>query len=326
MTSQNKPRVIKLPGQRLRQFATTLLKLHPLHSSPLTPPLPTSASPIRVVCISDTHNTQPDLPLGDVLIHAGDLSENGSFDEIQTQLRWLSSQPHCYKLLVAGNHDVLLDEAFLKKYPERKYGQTNTMHDLEWGSVHYLRDCSITLYFAVDGQHHDHVSSKPETRSLIVHGSPWTPQYGVSAFQHPREQDIWRNQIPTNADIVVTHGPPRLHLDTRDFYRAGCPFLAQEVARVRPRLVVFGHIHVSHGREDVVLDRVRRAYEDILNDRAGWGTMIWLATGVLLARLSSCFGSREKMITAARVTTFVNAAVVGGTKNELQNQSVIVEL
>jgi hypothetical protein len=89
---------------------------------------------------------------------------------------------------------------------------------------------------------------------------------------------------------------------------------------------VFGHIHVSHGREDVVLDPVRRAYEDILNNRAGWGTLIWLATGVLLARLSSCFGSREKMITAARVTTFVNAAVVGGTKNELQNQSVIVEL
>ena len=325
MGSENKPRVIKLPGQRRRNLATTLLKLHPLHSSPTTPST-TATSSVRIICISDTHNTQPDLPPGDVLIHAGDLTENGSYDEIQAQLTWLSGQPYRYKVLVAGNHDVLLDEAFLESYPERKYGQTKTIRDLDWGSVNYLRDSSITLDFAADSQGDGRRPGEPEGKKIVVYGSPWTPQYGVSAFQHPREQDIWADRIPSNADIVITHGPPRLHLDTRDFYRAGCPFLAQEVARVRPQLVVFGHIHVSYGREDVVLDRVRRAYEEIFSGWAGWGALSWMAAGVLLARVRGFFSTREKMMRAERITTFVNAAVVGGMKNELRNQPIAVEL
>lgn len=44
------------------------------------------ASPVRTVCISDTHNIQPELPDGDVLLHAGDLTNRGTFDELQAQL------------------------------------------------------------------------------------------------------------------------------------------------------------------------------------------------------------------------------------------------
>jgi hypothetical protein len=74
---------------------------------------------------------------------------------------------------------------------------------------------------------------------------------------------------------------------------------------------VFGHIHVSYGREDAVLDGVRRAYEEILGDWAGWEALGWMAAGVLLARVHSFFSSREKIIRAERITTFVNTAVVG---------------
>jgi hypothetical protein len=48
--------------------------------------------------------------------------------------------------------------------------------------------------------------------------------------------------------------------------------------------------------------------------------------------LSSLFRSRETTtmatttIRAARVTKFVNAAAVAGTKNEFQNQAIMVEL
>ena len=318
-TSQSKPRVIKLPGQRRRGLATAVRKLHPLHSSPL-PASRTPKSHIRVVCISDTHNTQPDLPSGDVLIHAGDLTENGSFDEVQEQLTWLSSQPHQYKLAIAGNHDVLLDAAFLERYPERRYGQDKTMQDLEWGSVHYLRDSSITLSFPSDD------NRRLEARSLTVYGSPWTPRYGVSAFQYPRDQDVWADRIPATADVVIVHGPPRLHLDTRDFYRAGCQFLAQEVARVRPRLVVFGHIHVSYGREDVVLDGTQRAYEEIMADWPAWGMLVWMAAQVLFARVYSVFRSRERALKTEKFTTFVNASVVAGPENKLVNQPIVVEL
>ena len=49
--------------------------------------------PIRVVCISDTHTLQYDhIPGGDLLIHAGDLTNDGTIPEIQQALNWLASE------------------------------------------------------------------------------------------------------------------------------------------------------------------------------------------------------------------------------------------
>lgn len=146
MTSQARPlSSIRLPGQRKRRVARRLLKLHLVCVLPAAQP--SREDTLRVVCISDTHNTRPELLFGDVLIHPGDLTETGSFDDIQTELRWLSSQPHQYKVFVAGNHDVLLDGEFLKEPPERRYGSLHTKEDLDWGSVIYLQNSSVTLDF-----------------------------------------------------------------------------------------------------------------------------------------------------------------------------------
>jgi hypothetical protein len=38
----------------------------------------------RIVCISDTHNSTVRLPKGDVLIHAGDLTNQGSYSEVRS--------------------------------------------------------------------------------------------------------------------------------------------------------------------------------------------------------------------------------------------------
>ncbi|KAK1771986.1 phosphoesterase [Phialemonium atrogriseum] len=315
---------IKLRGHRRRRIAQALLQLHRKFLS-LPPPWPKS-DPIRVICISDTHNKRPELPPGDLLIHAGDLTENGSFDEVQANLTWLSSQPHQYKVLVAGNHDVLLDEAFLSKYPERRYGQTRTKDDLDWGGVIYLEDSSITLKFAPHQPQTRQNGLRPKDRELTIFGSPWTPQYGVSAFQYRSDsQDHWAERfaaVGAKPDIVVTHGPPRLHLDARDFHRAGCPYLAGEVARVRPMLHVFGHIHASYGREDVVLDGVQRGYEEVVTGWAGWGTVVWMAVlmvGAVVRWLVCGMGE-------VGVTTFVNASFVGGRENEPRNAPIVVEL
>ncbi|AEO67564.1 uncharacterized protein THITE_2116460 [Thermothielavioides terrestris NRRL 8126] len=131
---------IKTRGQRKRRLAGAILARHCVKPCATAPP-----DPVRVVCVSDTHNKQPVLPPGDILIHAGDLTKNGSFDEVQAGVTWLSSQPHRFKILVAGNHDVLLDETFLERYPERRYGQSKTKKDLDWGDVIYLEDSTITL-------------------------------------------------------------------------------------------------------------------------------------------------------------------------------------
>ncbi|KAJ5671245.1 hypothetical protein N7507_000372 [Penicillium longicatenatum] len=74
----------------------------PIPATPLT-------TPIAIVCISDTHNSQPTIPDGDILIHAGDLTQSGSFQELQAALIWLNLLPYPTKIVIAGNHELLLD-------------------------------------------------------------------------------------------------------------------------------------------------------------------------------------------------------------------------
>lgn len=285
MDTQSQPlSSIRLPGQRKRRIAQHLLKLYSTCVRPATQP--SHEDKIRIVCISDTHNTRPELPHGDVLIHAGDLTENGSFDEVQTELRWLSLQPHRYKVFVAGNHDVLLDENFIQSYPERRYGSSRTRDNLDWGSVIYLQNFSIMLDFSrnIRGANASEIEESSEhvsrsVRRLMVYGSPFTPQYGTSAFQYSPNPHFWTElfaSLRTVPDILITHGPPKLHLDARGLHEAGCPYLAVEVARIRPRLHVFGHIHASYGRQDCIFNYMQRAYEEIMIGWGGWDTIGWM--------------------------------------------------
>jgi hypothetical protein len=79
-----------------------------LRGRPFLPPRDKPA--IRVVCISDTHDLKVDIPDGDILIHAGDLTNAGTVADIQKQLDWLREQPHAVKVVVAGNHDSWFDQ------------------------------------------------------------------------------------------------------------------------------------------------------------------------------------------------------------------------
>lgn len=56
----------------------------------------------RIVCISDTHNQTPKLPKGDILIYAGDLTNQGSYPELQKSVAWLERQDFEAKIVIAG--------------------------------------------------------------------------------------------------------------------------------------------------------------------------------------------------------------------------------
>lgn len=61
----------------------------------------------RFVCVSDTHGYTPSeggfkLPAGDVLIHAGDLTNQGSVAEIQRTIDWITKADFEVKIIVAG--------------------------------------------------------------------------------------------------------------------------------------------------------------------------------------------------------------------------------
>lgn len=62
----------------------------------------------RFVCISDTHNASPatgafKLPKGDVLIHAGDMTREGTPAELRRNLDWIENTDFEAQIVVAGN-------------------------------------------------------------------------------------------------------------------------------------------------------------------------------------------------------------------------------
>ena len=207
--------------------------------------------PIRVVCISDTHNNTQILPDGDLLIHAGDLTSGGSIAEIQNQLDWLKQQPHPEKVVIAGNHDSFFDLKSRRKEDEARQP--------DWGHIHYLERSGLTLSFP-----------NRANRQLHVYGAPEIPVCGGGsfAFQYPRLWDVWSNTIPKQIDVLITHTPPQYHLDLPA--ALGCKFLLSEVWRVRPTLHVFGHVHAGAGREAAYWDEGQRAYERIMTRKDGF--------------------------------------------------------
>lgn len=96
------------------------------------------------------------------------------------------------------------------------------------------------------------------------------PKHGSWAFAYPRTgPSPWKDAIPSDTNILVTHGPPKSHLDVR---RLGCEHLLREMWSManKPVLHVFGHIHGGYGQEMLFWDPFQAAYESAMNHDASW--------------------------------------------------------
>ena len=192
---------------------------------------------MKITFISDTHSKHnqvtSSLPGGDVLIHAGDISNKGHRSEIQDFIKWFSTiENYTHKIFIAGNHDfgcqdeVLAVEELLRLNPGSEY-----LYD------------DIFLIGDESDDYDDMVK---------VWGSPWQPEFYNWAFNLPRQgaelKAVW-NMIPSDVDILVTHGPPNGHLDYVDYAKqnVGCELLRDRIDRIKPKIHVFGHIHSSYG-------------------------------------------------------------------------------
>jgi predicted phosphohydrolase len=207
---------------------------------------------LRIVCLSDTHcaggDGSIDVPSGDLLIHAGDLTFKGTVDEIEHELAWLDSLPHKYKVVVAGNHDWLLSDKPPSSFRNWPLVRTKSKAKMlaQYPTLTYLQDASVTI------------------EGHVVYGSPWQPWYYDWAFNFPKSdrtthETAWAKwqEIPDDTNILVTHSPPRGILDNVNLGddRAGCPALRRRVDQLEHlRLHAFGHLHESYGREDFVAD------------------------------------------------------------------------
>ncbi|KAF3934438.1 hypothetical protein ABW19_dt0200120 [Dactylella cylindrospora] len=217
---------------------------------------PMASKSVRIVCISDTHNDDPSsrIPDGDILIHAGDMTDFGTVDELQKAYNWIAALPHKTKIVVAGNHDFGLDSNHPNYLPETV--ELFTSDAARAAGIHYINE-KIQTFSNYTSQQDDSV---PDLR---VYGNPRQPEflgkpYAFIYKPFPSETAVeaWKD-APAKEDktnIWVMHSPPIGRLDalpTRFKGLTGCEVQVKKIAAARPLLCVFGHYHFSWGVERV---------------------------------------------------------------------------
>lgn len=176
---------------------------------------------MRIVALSDTHfrHRCVAVPDGDVVIHAGDLTRSGDPAELADVMRWFARLPHPHKIFIAGNHDWVFEL------------QPDIAAGLIPEGVTYLQDSGNVI------------------EGVKFWGSPVQPAFLRWAFNKARGAEIDRHwqRIPTNTDVLITHGPPNGILDLVGEEHVGCEMLRRRLQIVRPACHIFGHIHCARG-------------------------------------------------------------------------------
>lgn len=167
---------------------------------------------MKILHLSDTHGMHrrlDNLPEADLVVHAGDFTMNGSEAEAIDFMNWFCDLPYAHKLFICGNHDECL------------YGARIDGLD---ANVTYLCNSGVRI------------------GGLAF--------YGVPMFMHDcvdGQQLKNYEHIPEDTDVLITHCPPLGILDEDGSIYYGSPELRERIARVRPRMHLFGHIHKQHG-------------------------------------------------------------------------------
>ncbi|KAL1612702.1 hypothetical protein SLS60_000931 [Paraconiothyrium brasiliense] len=283
--------------------------------------------------MSDTHGRQNEIfqwtPQSDVLLHCGDLTDDGSPEAIAQAIDAFLKVDAELKLFIAGNHDISLDKEYYLSE-----GGTEENH---------LKACSFisnaSIRFLEEGTHEFTLTSGAHFKIFV---SPWTPIHGSSAFQYRSNEDrfngasitpSWARNvgtetsiIPEGVDIVMTHGPPKFVLDkTADGSTPGCEHLRRAIARVRPRLHCFGHVHKGYGARRIRYDDKKKLTEEG-DDRMDLLTQEWVGKNQARRKGYASLppNSAEAFKKNKEETLMVNAAIMG--ENDPENMPWLVEL
>lgn len=180
-----------------------------------------------IVAVSDTHNSHRELvvPPGDVLIHSGDATDDGTEAELADFFDWLGSLPHRDKVFVPGNHDGLF--------------ATDTAKAMA------LVPAGVTVLIGAE--------AVLDGSGLVVCGGPWMPwnpslsgtNAAAFALGPSAREEAW-GRLHGYVDILVSHVPPLSVAGA-----AGDDLVDQAIWRASPRLAVCGHVHRARGRYEV---------------------------------------------------------------------------
>ena len=169
---------------------------------------------MKFIAISDTHgcHRQLNLPKGDVLLHAGDVCNQGNKEQVEDFLEWIKELDFEHKILIRGNHDIDL-----------KTGLSLLNDEMPKGVIQL-----------------DH--SGLEINNIPIWGIPFPLDW---------KNRTWES-IPGNTQILITHQPPFSILDHPPFSPSiGSKRLLQKVKSVQPKVHLFGHIHASYGKKEI---------------------------------------------------------------------------
>lgn len=235
---------------------------------------------MKIVAISDLHGKFPDVPSCDLLLICGDICpatnhtcdfQEGWLDSVFRS--WLKHVDAKKKIFIAGNHDFIFQQR-----PDR------VSRLLRNFPATYLED------------------SETEWEGLRIYGTPWQPYFYDWAF-NLYEEDLKKKweKIPSGTDILVVHGPPNGYGDLcpriikshneeewPEGEHVGSPSLLEKVKEVKPKLVVFGHIHRGYGKWS--LDETTLANVSVVDERyelVRGGTVFKLDSGKIVGYTSS---------------------------------------
>lgn len=203
---------------------------------------------MKALVISDTHGLHKRweelFPIPndiDLIIHGGDLTNVGTIKNFEEFLGWFNGLPVEHKVMIAGNHDLGLDN-------HNRYLILEMINETD---IHYLEDSGV------------------EIEGIKFWGSPVTPPFMDWGFMREPNRIVkhWE-AIPDDSDVIITHCPARGILDYvsyRNKGSVGCPHLLDTIHTIKPKYHISGHIHEMYGINEV--EGVKHVGASILDNR-----------------------------------------------------------
>ncbi|KAK8154942.1 hypothetical protein BKA80DRAFT_291822 [Phyllosticta citrichinensis] len=166
----------------------------------------------------------------DVVLHCGDLTEDGSPSSLRRAIEMLGKIPAELKLAIAGNHDISLDREY---YLSQGGSEKEYESSLAAVTGQVAKENGVT--FLQEGTHQFMLQNRV---SFTIFASPYTPQFGESASHYPTGEDRFNPPQTTPAWATNVRS-------------CGCKHLRNTIIRTQPRLHCFTHIHAGYGAQRI---------------------------------------------------------------------------
>lgn len=233
---------------------------------------------VKIVHISDTHgykwHNNLVIPECDLLLHSGDIGGRTNLKELTEFLIWFEQQPAKVKIFCAGNHDIVLDKQCYINMRKPEYINAYNSGDVTQQLI--MKQAYEDAMALIDKYEVKYLNCKEFIyEGLKIFGFPYTPsfhKYNGWAFNADRgaEMQKYQGRIPSDTDILITHGPPYgimdeipeklLKPEDEGEYKRGCHDMLNLIKKRLHslQLVCFGHIHDQVGVRLINVSNTRK--------------------------------------------------------------------